>query len=231
MTPKRNVPDREPQFPNTPEGQLARVFKQEELNNLREQRLNQAAERLAAEAVRLETLLEKVQRAEEFTSAAAAAATRAAVEAIPALLQQLHMFARADEPGETEEHCPGGFPDEWSEFRALFVKYEGREPEDHRTKVALAGVIGCHPRTITRAMEWHGLSKRLWPPSTWPVMAPRNRPGPPQKRKNSVMITDLDTGLAAAVLFGAALIDYVADGKFNHVMGILKACGIRLVQQ
>jgi len=216
----------QPQFPDTPEGQLARVFKQEALNNLREQRLNEAAERLAAEATRLEALLERVQRAEEFTSTAAAAATRAAVEAIPALLRQLHLFPGADDPVEPDEHCPGGFPDEWVEFRAFFVKYEQGETEDNRTKVKLAGVIGCHPRSITRGMEWQGLDKKRWPPSKWPIQAP---PRPIRKRR-SVTITDFETSLAAALLFGYGLVDYVVDGRFDHILVILKACGVGLVQ-
>lgn len=213
----------QPQFPDTPEGQLARVFKQEALNNLREQRLNEAADRIAYEAEKLQVLLDRATNADGVAAAAAAAATRAVVEALPKVLHQLSMFVGGEEPNE---HCPG-YPllsDDWTQFRLLLVAKQG--DDDDVSKRVIAGRLGVVVRTISRAMEWHGLKVRQWPPSTWPLEAPLR----PKKTNHAVTVMDPHTVLLTAGLFGYAFLDVVVDGKLDHIVRLLHACGVRLVQ-
>jgi len=64
---------------------------------------------------------------------------------------------------------------EWPDFVRLMQRYEadGIAPV---TKEWIASQAGVVPRTITRAMEYHGLAADDWPPSTWdPARPPAKR--------------------------------------------------------
>jgi hypothetical protein len=200
------VPRSGPQFPMTPDGQLARILKGEWLINERERKI---AELLDKHIARLDEFNEQ---AIEIAAKAAAAAARAAMETVSSLL-----------PSRTDTTPEPAATDSWVPIRPIWRTYSGfrlnmqteeqeaRLDTDYVTKKVLAGRIGCDPVTITRAMKHYGLSPKHWPPSTWPEQEPPHQlPLGPH----------VAASLAASVTFAFGMLDAL-DGRIDGVLNIV----------
>ena len=219
-----------PQFPNTVEGQLARVFKQDWLNHQRIEEINELTKQVAEQTKRLADQAAAMRELQEHKDETTATAVAAAIEAV---FRQLHLFkSEVDQQPEEEreDRCPGGYPEwqTWKGFRDYMVEREERLNLLKLGKGDVAELIGCDPKTISRAMFWHGLRPKQWPPSTWPLKAPPRPKPKPKPKTNSVTITDLHPALVAIGL-GYAFIDIATDGKLNGVVRLLHACGIHVL--
>jgi len=218
----------QPQFPQTREGQLARVFKQEKLDSMREERARATAERIEKAAQRLEQALDKARPLIELAAKGAADADYIAAAVKGATEAFIHQVVQLRMPIEVEpiaaDRDPEDFPEEehhwdipaWNlgyrSFRAHVVGLH----EPNQSKIALAGLNGFHERTLNRAMVYYHLNVRLWPPELWPERMP---PRPRAKLKKLVKKT---TGPLAAIFFGYVLLD-ASDGKLD---GLVHLCRV-----
>jgi hypothetical protein len=178
------VPARIPQFPNTLHGQLARAELAEVVaSNNEDAFIERLSDRVA----------EKLAR-----------------------LNSSPLAPAAPPPKPPVPKGRPSYPEWWTYqgFRSDLCRAEHllREPPDGTgtddiSKQRVAGVLGVHPQTISRAMDYYHLARHWWPPSTWPQDEPQPH------------LPNIGHAIAAASLvFGSGMLDYVSDGKMDGVI-------------
>jgi hypothetical protein len=196
--------DQQPQFPNTPEGQLAKMFKRESLENLRQERDRATADRIEQAVNRLEAISQQV----------VAAAVRGATEALLTQLRLPAPVAAMDElPNlvSSEDDLPKHHwgIEEWNHGYKSFRAYVLKKYTPGTSKSVFAGQIGVTERTFNRAMNYFHLPSRLWPPDLWPATMPAE--APPSRLKRVVK----------AAILGYFALD-VSDGKLDGVIHLCR---------
>jgi hypothetical protein len=196
--------DQQPQFPNTPEGQLAKMFKRESLENLRQERDRATADRIE----------QAVNRFEATSQHVIAAAVKGAIEAVFTQLQlplPVVGVAKVANAAQAEPVLPKHHwaIEEWNHGYEAFRAHIVRKYKPGTSKPVFAGSIGLTERTLNRAMSYFHLPSRLWPPDQWPKTMP---PEVPPSRLKRVL---------KAMIFGYLALD-VSDGKLDGVIHLCR---------